>query len=377
MKSKPSDLSKELLAWYQENKRNLPWRKNKNPYYIWISESMLQQTTVTAVLPFFERFIQRFPNIESLAKAPLTDVLEMWAGLGYYSRARNLHKAAQSLSQNGFARTFEGLLELPGFGPYTSRAVASIAFGQAVGVLDGNVIRILSRVTGYNKPWWNSEGRNHLQELSDKIAQTGDPSELNQAMMELGATICTPQKTMCLLCPWKKFCVALKENQVAQLPLKKPKRENEIWYWRPYFVKKSDQILLSQNKYAPFLKNEFIFPGEIQKLESKPKSYSLKHAITHHSIFIDILTKNPQDLSLSKIEKLCGPLRWVSVKELKSISPFSLVHKVVHETQKAKSPKAKTQDLTGQGAVKKLNQRLKTKTSKVRKKIELSEGKNR
>lgn len=329
MKAKPADLGKELLSWYLENKRNLPWRRDKNPYFVWISETMLQQTTVTAVIPYFEKFIARFPRVEDLAEAPLSQVLEMWAGLGYYSRARNLHKAAQKLAGNLFPSKFEELIEYPGFGPYTARAVASIAFGQKVGVLDGNVIRILSRVTGFDKPWWNSEGRNHLQELSDRIAESGDASELNQAMMELGATICTPQKTMCLLCPWKKNCFALKNKMVDQLPLKRPKKAVEIWYWKPLVVSKNNLILLSENAYAPFLKKQFIFPGEIQKLKSKPSSYNLKHSITHHSIYIDINVKSAREISITNLEKNCGATKWVEKKDLKKISPFSILQKIL------------------------------------------------
>ena len=140
-----------LITWYKENKRDLPWRNpqgsrgSKDPYRIWISEVMLQQTTVTAVIPFYEKFMNRFPKVQDLAQAKIEDVYEYWAGLGYYSRARNLHKAAQMFAENGFPKTAAELIEYPGLGPYTSRAIASLAFGEKVGVLDGNVIRVLSR----------------------------------------------------------------------------------------------------------------------------------------------------------------------------------------------------------------------------------------
>ena len=159
---------KNLIAWYQKNKRVLPWRASQDPYKIWISEVMLQQTTVTAVIPYYEKFLKLFPTVQKLAAATIEDVYEMWAGLGYYSRARNLHKSAVLLSEmilsgNGFPQSYQQLLELPGFGPYTARAVSSLAFGEKTGVLDGNVIRVLSRKYGIDSDWWQTVARNDLQ----------------------------------------------------------------------------------------------------------------------------------------------------------------------------------------------------------------------
>ena len=210
MKTTIPKISKSLLLWYAENKRVLPWRANKNPYFIWISEIMLQQTTVTAVVPYFDRFIATFPTVEILAAAPQEKVLEMWAGLGYYSRARNLHQTAQQIAKTGFPKTAKELIQLKGFGPYTSHAVASIAFDEAVGVLDGNVIRILSRLFSIPSKWWASKDKGELQSLAHLMAQSGPPSEVNQAMMELGATVCTTHKPLCVRCPWVKDCQALK-----------------------------------------------------------------------------------------------------------------------------------------------------------------------
>ncbi len=160
-----------FLEWYRKNRRDLPWRHTRDPYSIWISETMLQQTTTQAVIPFYERFLKRFPDVRSLAAGRLEDVFEMWSGLGYYSRARNLHKAAKALAERRFPRRFEELIELPGFGPYTARAVASLAFGQEAGVLDGNVIRVLSRVHDLAEEWWKTSGRKKLQTLSDAWVQ--------------------------------------------------------------------------------------------------------------------------------------------------------------------------------------------------------------
>lgn len=311
---------KELVQWYKKNKRALPWRASKDPYRIWLSEVMLQQTTVVAVIPYFENFLEKFPTVQDLADASEPEVLEAWAGLGYYSRARNLHKAAKILAENGFPKTAAELLELPGFGPYTSRAVASIAFGEKVGVLDGNVIRVLSRKYGLKIQWWNNKARGELQTLSDELAALGQADLLNQGLMELGATVCTPQKVLCRLCPWSSDCVAFEKNLVEKLPLKKPRKQSEVWVWKPLVAIKNNRVALIQNNYAPFLKGQWILPGEISHEKNKPKAYDAKHNITHHDIFIQITQKkNLVDRNI----------QWVDLKELKKVNPSSLLQKVL------------------------------------------------
>ncbi|HEY1079925.1 MAG TPA: A/G-specific adenine glycosylase [Bdellovibrio sp.] len=313
---------KQLTQWYKKNLRPLPWRENKNPYRIWLSEVMLQQTTVVAVIPYFEKFLKKFPTVQDLANAPESEVLEAWAGLGYYSRARNLHKAAKALAAQGFPETAAELLELPGFGPYTSRAVASIAFGEKVGVLDGNVIRVLSRRYGLKLEWWNSKGRDILQSISNDLAALGSADVVNQALMELGATVCTPQKVTCMLCPWAATCVAREKNLVDTLPLKKPRKDSEVWVWKPLVSVKNSKVALIKNDYAPFLKGQMIFPGEIAKEKNKPKAYDAKHNITHHDIFIQI----------SQRKSIPGKnVEWVDIKDLKKINPSSLLQKVLHK----------------------------------------------
>ncbi|MGZ3774343.1 MAG: A/G-specific adenine glycosylase [Pseudobdellovibrionaceae bacterium] len=311
---------KLLTQWYKKNRRDLPWRANKDPYRIWLSEVMLQQTTVVAVIPYFEKFVSLFPTVHDLAAASEHEVLEAWAGLGYYSRARNLHKAAKALSSLGFPQTAEELLELPGFGPYTSRAVASIAFGEKVGVLDGNVIRVLSRRFGLKLEWWSSQGRTHLQKISDELADLGQSDIVNQGLMELGATVCTPQKVACLLCPWAASCISRDKQIIETLPLKKPRKENEVWVWSPVVAIKNEQVALIKNDYAPFLKGQLIFPGTIQKQKNKPKAYDVKHNITHHDIFVQI--------SLRKL--FSGKdVTWVNRKDIKKVNPSSLLQKIL------------------------------------------------
>lgn len=287
---------------------------------------MLQQTTVTAVIPYYERFLGRFPTVHKLAKASQGEVLEYWAGLGYYSRARNLHKASQLLVANGFPKTFSELIELPGFGPYTSRAVSSLAFGERAGVLDGNVIRVLSRYLGKKVEWWKPQGRNELQAITDLLVQKENPSDVNQGLMELGATICTPSKPACLLCPWSKDCVARKNDLIAKLPLSKPKRDREIWIWEPSIQKRGTKVAVLENTYAPFLKGHLIWPGVAKKVSKPPKNFAFKGTVTHHDIFV-VPSKKPSVAIQNK--KL---LKWLERSELRKEIPSSLIRKVLDFT---------------------------------------------
>lgn len=318
-------MQKELLNWYRANKRDLPWRKNREAYRIWISEVMLQQTTVAAVIPFYEKFMKRFPKVQDLAKASEPEVLEMWAGLGYYSRARNIHKAAKQISKQGFPQTAEELLELPGFGPYTSRAVASLAYNEKVGVLDGNVIRVLSRVHGLKLNWWLPKERVQLQNLSDQLAQTELNSEINQGMMELGATICTPKKPLCLLCPWKSQCVALKKDIVSQLPLSKPKQEGEIWHWHMQIHTNKNKIYLEKNKVTPFLPDMMFPPSIAQKTKKKPSNFDIKHSVTKYDIYIK-LDASGKTAKLTKTN-------WFDVNDIKKINHSSLMTKILKKLE--------------------------------------------
>lgn len=318
----PQILAQFLVEWYRQNRRDLPWRANQDPYRIWISEVMLQQTTVTAVIPFFERFTKKLPTLQSLAEAPLETVYELWAGLGYYSRARNLHAASRRLHTEGFPKTYQELIEFPGFGPYTSRAVASIAFQQNVGVLDGNVIRILSRVLGKPFEWWKTKDRSELQKFSDQMNSLGDSREINQALMELGAMVCSPQKPQCLFCPWMKVCKARLEEKISELPLQKPRKKSQVWIWKPQIFRRGSKVGLIKNDYAPFLKNQWIFPGSVETTSRKPKEFDLKHFITHHDIYVRV-TKS------SKQGKAKWPIQWIKEDEIPKWNPSSVLQKIL------------------------------------------------
>ncbi len=216
-------LRRRLLAWYDRERRDLPWRRTRDPYAIWISESMLQQTRVETVLPYYERFLARFPDVETLADAPLDDVLGAWAGLGYYSRARNLHRAARSVVEQHAGRIpddVEALRELPGVGRYTAGAVASIAFDRRAPVVDGNVARVLCRLHGIEGDVRGRAVQARLWEIAGELAEGPRPGDLNQALMELGATRCTPREPRCSDCPLSRDCVARARGNAEALPVK-------------------------------------------------------------------------------------------------------------------------------------------------------------
>lgn len=322
-------LSDLICHWYLKNKRDLPWRRSRDPYRIWISEIMLQQTTVQAVIPFYERFLTQFPTVHELAQSRLEDVLKYWAGLGYYSRARNIHKAAQIFSRNGFPSKFEQLIDAPGLGPYTSRAISSLAFDEPVGVLDGNVIRILSRVLGLKTEWWKTQYRNQLQNFSDELAQFNTPSIVNQATMELGATICTPQSPACTLCPWLTHCKAYQKNQVSELPLKKDRKQKEFWLWSPHICIHKNKLAMLETHELPFLKKLPLPPGKGTLVKSKPKKFDFQHTITHHHIFIQIEShRNLQSLKKS-LNLPKSKVQWYDVSEISEYNPTSLLKKTL------------------------------------------------
>jgi A/G-specific adenine glycosylase len=207
--------------WYLSQRRDLPWRHTRDPYRIWVSEIMLQQTRVAAVVPYFERFLDRFPSAAALARAPVADVLTAWAGLGYYTRARNLHKAAKLVvAAGGFPRDFAAIRALPGVGDYTAAAIASIAFGLPHAVLDGNVVRVLARFSNESGDISASATKRRLRTLADGLLDVQHPGEFNQGLMELGATVCLPKRPRCSACPLTRLCEARRRGVEDRLPVK-------------------------------------------------------------------------------------------------------------------------------------------------------------
>ena len=216
----------DLIAWYEKVKRDMPWRQTDDPYRIWLSEVMLQQTRVDQAQPYYERFVEAFPTVDALAAADLDVVLRLWEGLGYYSRARNMHKAARVVVEqfgSRFPDTYDAIRTLPGVGAYTAAAVLSIAYGRPHAVLDGNVIRVLTRAFAIPDEVNSQRTRNHLQILADALLDASRPSAFNQAMMELGATRCTPKAPQCPRCPLRSVCSAFDAGTPTAFPVKKKK----------------------------------------------------------------------------------------------------------------------------------------------------------
>ncbi|HCD22419.1 MAG TPA: A/G-specific adenine glycosylase [Flavobacteriaceae bacterium] len=246
------DFSKQLLNWYHVHQRELPWRQNKDPYRVWLSEVMLQQTRVAQAIDYFESFTRAYPTVADLAHAPEEAILKLWQGLGYYSRARNMHATAKQVTDkfNGvFPQTTEELMKLKGIGPYTARAVSSICFDSPVAVVDGNVYRVLARYTGGDLPIDSSQGVRHFAELAQRFLIQTDPGTYNQAIMEFGATVCTPKNTLCAQCPVQAGCVAYATGTVAELPKKSPKKPPQpLWIHYLVPVDPLGNTLLTQRK---------------------------------------------------------------------------------------------------------------------------------
>ena len=216
-----STFSNTILSWFRENGRDLPWRETKNPYAIWLSEIILQQTRIVQGWEYWERFMQQYPTVEGLAEASEDEVLKLWQGLGYYSRARNLHTAAkQVVSMGKFPDTLEGIKSLKGVGDYTAAAIASFAFDIPAAVVDGNVYRVLARYFGIDTPINTTQGKKEFAALAQSLLPTSEASAYNQGMMDFGAIQCTPQSPKCLLCPLAETCEALRSDRVSEIPVK-------------------------------------------------------------------------------------------------------------------------------------------------------------
>ena len=259
-----TSLASRALHWYRENARRLPWRDHPDPYAIWVSEIMLQQTRVETVIPYFERWMERFPTVEKLASASQQQVLGIWEGLGYYSRARNLHRAAQIVVEEysgELPRDTDLLLRLPGIGRYTAGAITSIAFGMDEPTLDGNIRRVLARVFDVRQPARSKEGGSLLWELAGANLPPGQADEYNQALMELGATVCTPHAPKCTQCPLADLCVAYSLGVQAERPVKTPKAEIPHHTVTAAILQRDGQVLIAQRPPEGLLGGMWEFPG--------------------------------------------------------------------------------------------------------------------
>lgn len=264
--SEVEDFQADFLMWYQQEKRNLPWRYNQDPYRIWISEIMLQQTRVDTVIDYFYRFMEEFPTIQDLAKAPEDKLLKVWEGLGYYSRARNLQAAAKQIMEDfegEFPTTVEDIRSLKGIGPYTAGAISSIAFEIPKPAIDGNVMRVVSRLFCIEADIAKASSRTIFDEAMRKIISQTQPGDFNQAMMDLGSSICTPTNPQCEVCPIQQYCQAYQENRQAEFPVKSKKQKpKDVYYVAGIIENQQQEIFLQKRSETGLLANMWLFPLE-------------------------------------------------------------------------------------------------------------------
>jgi A/G-specific adenine glycosylase len=329
-------LRASLLEWYDRNRRDLPWRRTKDPYAIWVSEIMLQQTRVAAVIDRYISFMARFPTVKALAEASEQDVLAQWSGLGYYRRARMLQKAAQVVCANHKGQlptTAAELRNLAGIGAYTAAAIASIAYGEHIAVVDGNVERVLSRLRGWESEDSRERGaiRRKVDTLAAELVDADRPGDFNQAVMELGATVCTPRKPQCLACPWQSDCKTLGEHKTPQKPSMIKREvgyaicEREGSESGPY----SREVLLQQRA-----ETDTVMPGmwELPALRDAivPESellITVRHAIMQVNYLVRVRSVAPEDLVA--VAHVDGNSRWVEVDKAAEMALTGLTRKVL------------------------------------------------
>lgn len=327
-----------LLNWYWKERRKLPWRDTNDPYRIWVSEVMLQQTQAATVIPYYRRFLEQFPTVSRLANADLQAVLKAWEGLGYYARARNLHKAAQMVT-NGFGgnipQNYADFRKLPGAGDYIAAAVQSIAFEQPCPAADGNVKRVLARLFLIETPVNDGASEKIFREMAEKLLDPRHPGDFNQAMMELGALICRPQNPLCEECPLRQFCSAFASRRQVEFPKRKDKGKTPQYHIAAGVVQKNNRILITRRAENGLLGGLWEFPGgkvregmetardacirEIREevnLEVKVNSHlsKVKHAYTHFKIVMDVFLCQ----YLSGEVALNGPVdfKWITPEEI-------------------------------------------------------------
>jgi A/G-specific adenine glycosylase len=287
-------ISSIFKNWYLQNKRDLPWRNSSEPYHVWVSEVILQQTRVAQGLPYYYRFIEAFPTIRALAEAPENILLKIWQGLGYYSRARNMQKGAQFIltNYNGcLPANYEQLLLINGIGEYTASAIASIAFNMPYPVVDGNVSRVISRMIGIFEPVNTASGKKLIMEYAGKFIDTDNPGIYNQAIMEFGALQCVPRNPDCQICPFKATCFAYKHNKINELPIKSKNLRMRKRYFYYLVISYTNNIYIHKRKTGDIWQGLFEFPlietTEKISLEQLMKNEKLESLLPDGSFFVD------------------------------------------------------------------------------------------
>ncbi|AFL83752.1 A/G-specific DNA-adenine glycosylase [Belliella baltica DSM 15883] len=303
-----------ILEWYEQNKRDLPWRNTSEPYIIWLSEVILQQTRVAQGLPYFEKFLENFPKVEDLAQAPSDEVMRLWQGLGYYSRARNLHQCAKDIVEehNGkFPNNYNSLIKLKGVGSYTAAAIASFAFNEPVAVVDGNVFRVLARYFGISTDIASNSGKKEFEIIANECIPNDKPAAFNQAIMEFGSLQCAPKNPKCEDCPLRGSCFAFKNELTAQLPVKINKVKVRKRYFTYFYIKCAEEVVVNYRSAGDIWQGLYDFP--LHEVAQKPllelneasifqsltqfdpeihfdSATIFKHILTHQRIFANFVT---------------------------------------------------------------------------------------
>lgn len=340
--------SRIIIEWYQEYKRDLPWRESSDPYLIWISEIILQQTRVAQGYNYFLRFMERFPDVKTLAAAQEEEVMKYWQGLGYYSRARNLHAAAKSM--NGvFPNTYPEVLALKGVGEYTAAAICSAAYGMPYAVVDGNVYRVLSRYFGVDTPIDSTKGKKLFAALADEMMDKKRPAIYNQAIMDFGAIQCTPQSPDCMSCPLSESCLALSKGEVAGLPVKQHKTKTTNRYFNYIYVRAGANTYINKRMADDIWKNLFELPlietsGAVSEEEflGLPEFRALlapgdtpvvrsvcrdvKHVLSHRIIYA-----NFYEVTLPEESASFGDFRKIKAEDLGQYAVSRLVHAFIEK----------------------------------------------
>ena len=342
-----------ILEWFEENRRDLPWRETSDPYAIWLSEIILQQTRIQQGMAYWQRFMERWPTVEQLAAATEDEVLRLWQGLGYYSRARNLHAAAQQIvAMGGFPTTFEGIRSLKGVGDYTAAAIASIAFGLPVAVVDGNVYRVLARHFGIDTPINTTEGKKLFAALAQEMLPPDHPSDYNQAMMDFGAIQCTPTSPRCLLCPLMESCEALRKGRVEELPVKLKKLKIQTRHLTYIYIRYKGETAIRRRgegdiwqglwevvniEHSPLNIEHYLIPNAQCSMFNAQCSIhnfqclrtNVRHVLTHRVILADFYLWQPDERP-----SLPQDYIWVDEEELDKYGVPRLVERLFEEVKK-------------------------------------------
>lgn len=342
--------SEKLERWYEENKRALPWRSTTDPYKIWLSEIILQQTRVVQGLPYYEAFVKKYPRINNLAAAPQDEVLRLWQGLGYYSRARNLHACAKEVVEKyagKFPDSYQQLLTLRGVGSYTAAAIASFAFNEPVAVVDGNVFRVLARVFGIEHDIATTKGKKFFFEKANELISKTKPGLFNQALMEFGALQCTPKNPACTTCTFSKSCIARAQNMQHLLPVKADKKAIKKRYFNYLLIENGNKMLMRKRNPGDIWQGLYDFllietpkATSLAKLKKRHKELNgidallisgiYKHVLSHQQLFARFIRAKVKSTRLKTLEKEFA-LKAYSIKQIEQLPKPILVNRYLKD----------------------------------------------